>query len=237
MSDRAPHDGVPDNSAPYDAVADWYETAFLVAQRSMGRDGFADSLGIDQGLVELLGEGSGPCLEVGCGTGIYAERVRQLGWSPVGVDLSMGMLRYGVGREPAALGDARHLPLPDGAVPAATAVMVHTDMPDYPAVLRETYRVLRPGGIFVHIGVHPCFCGGFANRSNPAAVVIEPGYLDGRWTTDSWTNQGLRDKVGATHWPIADLLAMTTEAGFELEAFREGGAPAPITFSFRAAKS
>jgi hypothetical protein len=33
---------------------------------------------------------------------------------------------------------------------------------------------LRPGGVFVHVGVHPCFCGGFAERGDPAAVVIRP---------------------------------------------------------------
>jgi ubiquinone/menaquinone biosynthesis C-methylase UbiE len=49
-------------------------------------------------------------------------------------------------------------------------------MPAYPTVLREVARVLRPGGVFVHVGVHPCFCGGFADRSNLDAVVIQgPG--------------------------------------------------------------
>jgi hypothetical protein len=42
----------------------------------------------------------------------------------------------------------------------------------------------------VHVGVHPCFCGGFADRSERDAVVIGPGYLDGHWTTASWSDQG-----------------------------------------------
>jgi ubiquinone/menaquinone biosynthesis C-methylase UbiE len=61
------------------------------------------------------------------------------------------------------------VPVRDGCVPAVIAVMVHTDMPAYPAVLLEAARVLRPGGIFVHISVYPCFCGGFA----PAGVSME----------------------------------------------------------------
>lgn len=99
------------------------------------------------------------------------------------------MLRYASGRLPAVRADAVQLPVRDGCLPAAITVMAHTDMPAYPAVLAEAARVLAPGGRFVHIGVHPCFGGGFADRSDPAAVVIRPGYLDGHWTKVSWTTR------------------------------------------------
>jgi hypothetical protein len=114
--------------------------------------------------------------------------------------------------------------------------MVHTDMPDYPAVLCEASRVLRPGGLFVHIGVHPCFCGGFADRGDSAAVVIRPGYRDTYWTRDSWTDQGLRDKVGATHRPLPELLHAFLDAGLTLERFTEGGSPTPTVLAVRARK-
>jgi SAM-dependent methyltransferase len=112
-------------------------------------------------------------------------------------------------------------------------VLAHTDLPDYAAVLREAARVLAPGGRFVHVGVHPCFCGGFADRTDPAAVVIRPGYVDSSWTTDSWTDQGIRDKVGATHVPLSELLTDTLAAGFQLEAVTEGGGPTPVVLSAR----
>ncbi len=219
--------------APYDEVADWYEHEFLVAQRRLGHAEFADRLGIDQAIVELLGPGDGTCLEVGCGTGIYAARVRELGWTPVGVDLSLGMLAHARSRLPTAQGDAIVLPVASGSVAAVIAVMVHTDMAEYPMVISEVHRVLAPGGVFVHVGVHPCFCGGFADRTDPEAVVIKPGYLDGVWTTASWTDRGLRDKVGAVHYPLATLLNTLTSAGFHLEEFAEGGAPTPVVFSLR----
>ena len=71
--------------AAYDEIADWYETEFLAHQRwgSEERE-FADAIGIDQALVELLGPGRGTCLEVGCGTGVYADRVSRLGRNPIG---------------------------------------------------------------------------------------------------------------------------------------------------------
>jgi SAM-dependent methyltransferase len=223
-------------TAAYDQIADWYEHEFL--GRRQATDGIpdADPIGVDRTLRDLLGPGSGPCLELGCGTGVHAASVRELGWTPVGVDLSAGMLRYARGRLPTAQADAERLPIRDGSVPAAIAVMVHTDMPAYPAVLAEAARVLRPGGVLVHVGVHPCFCGGFADASDPDAVVIRPGYLDSHWTKASWTDQGVRDKVGATHRPLPELLHAFLDAGLTLERFAEGGAPTPVVLAIRARK-
>lgn len=228
--------------AAYDEIADWYEEHFLAAQRRGADDRpFADAIGIDQALVELLGSGEGSCLEVGCGTGIYAERVRELGWSPVGIDLSAGMLRHARGRLPVAQGDATRLPFRTASVAAVTAVMIHTDMPAYLDVLDEIHRVLEPGGRFVHIGVHPCFCGSFADRADWQAIVVQPGYLDAGWTPPVGVTAGelgrdgvVRKKVGAAHYPLATLLNRVTGAGFWLQQFAEGAAPTPITFSFQA---
>jgi ubiquinone/menaquinone biosynthesis C-methylase UbiE len=217
--------------APYDEIADWYEHEFLPATD------VDDRLGIRRALAALLGPGSGACLEVGCGTGAYAAQVRDLGWTPLGVDVSARMLAYARKRLPTAQGDATALPVRDGSLEAAVAVMVHTDMPDYPAVVKEVARALRPGGVFVHVGVHPAFCGGFADRSDPAAVVIRPGYVDGRWTRSSWTTEGVRHRVGASHFPLAALLAMFVEAGLVLTGFAEGGGPVPVTLSVRAVSS
>jgi SAM-dependent methyltransferase len=216
-------------SAAYDEIADWYEHQFLAGQ-------VPDPLGIGRALRHLLGPGNGICLEIGCGTGVHATQVRELGWIPIGVDLSAGMLRYARARLPIARADAGRLPVRDGCLPAVIAVMVHTDMPAYPAVLEEVIRVLQPGGVFVHIGVHPCFCGGFADHADRNAVVIRPGYLDSHWTRASWTNQGLRDKVGAAHRPLPELMHAFLDAGLTLERFAEGGAPTPLVLAVRMRK-
>ncbi|MET0417817.1 MAG: class I SAM-dependent methyltransferase [Actinoplanes sp.] len=217
--------------AAYDDIADWYENDFLPTT------GPGDPIGIRRSLDALLGPGSGICLEVGCGTGAYAGQVRGLGWTPVGVDLSAAMLAHARGRLPAARGDAARLPVRDAALDAVITVMAHTDMPAYPAVLREIARVLRPGGVSVHIGVHPAFCGGFADRTDPAAVVIRPGYLDGHWTKESWTTEGVRNRVGASHFPLPALLEGVLDAGLTLTGFTEGGNPVPTVFSLRAVRS
>jgi ubiquinone/menaquinone biosynthesis C-methylase UbiE len=220
-------------TAAYDEIADWYERDFLPRTETG-----TDPLGIDAALRRLLGAGTGgTCLELGCGTGVRAAAVRELGWTPVGIDLSAAMLRHARGRLPAARADATLLPVRTGSVPAVIAIMVHTDMPAYPAVLQEAARVLRPGGVLVHIGVHPCFCGGFADHSDRAAVVIRPGYLDSHWTKASYTDQGIRDKVGAVHRPLPSLLHAILAAGFTLERFAEGGDPVPTMLALRARKN
>src|SRR5215475_8151146 len=105
------------HAASYDEIADWYEHEFLPRQA----DG--DPFGINHALMSLLGVGSGLCLEIGCGTGFRAPGVRELGWRPVGVDLSAGMLNHAIGRLPVVRADARRLPIADGAVAAAITVM------------------------------------------------------------------------------------------------------------------
>jgi SAM-dependent methyltransferase len=217
-------------AAAYDEIADWYEREFL------GRQAGSDPIGVDRALRDLLGDGEGTCVEIGCGTGVHAVTVRDLGRTPVGLDLSAGMLRHAKDRLPIARADAEHLPIRSGSVGAVIAVMVHTDMPGYPAVLREAARVLRPGGVVVHVGVHPCFCGGFADRGDLEAVVIRPGYLDGHWTRASWTDQGVRDKVGASHWPLPELLHAFLDAGLTVERLAEGHAPTPAVLAVRARK-
>ena len=224
-------------SAAYDEIADWYETEFLGVEQPGGALPPGDALGVERTVRDLLGGGSGACLEIGCGTGVRAAAVRDLGWTPAGVDLSAGMLGLVHGRLPALRADAARLPFPDASFPAVIAVMVHTDMPDYPAVLREAARVLRPGGIVVHVGVHPCFCGGFADRSDPEAIVIRPGYQSTYWTKSSWTGNGVRAKVGATHFPLPELMQAFLDAGLTLERFAEGGDPTPIVLALRARKS
>jgi SAM-dependent methyltransferase len=147
------------------------------------------------------------------------------------------MLRYGRRKLPAARADAEQLPVADGTFGAVATMMVHTDMPGYATVLREIARVLKPGGVLLHVGVHPCFCGGFADWSNRPDVLIQPGYLDGgSWTKRSYTTEGVRDKIGAAHFPLPRLLHMFGDAGLRIERYGEGAAPTPVVLAMRARK-
>jgi SAM-dependent methyltransferase len=122
-----------------------------------------------------------------------------------------------------ARADATALPVRDASVPAALIATAHTDVDDYPAVLREVARVLAPGGQFLHIGVHPCFVGAFADRSDPRRPVLSDGYHDRHRRFDAWSPHGVRARVGATHLPLAALLTAFLDAGLTVTGVREAG--------------
>jgi SAM-dependent methyltransferase len=139
------------------------------------------------------------------------------------LDISRGQLRYAARRLPVAAGDATALPFRTASVAAAVCALAHTDLLDYAAVLRDVARTLRPGGRFVHVGVHPCFIGAFADRSDPARIVIDDRYASRAHTFDAWCPSGVRARVGAWHVPLADLLNGVRAAGLRLERVVEDG--------------
>jgi SAM-dependent methyltransferase len=213
-------------AARYDEWADWYEGYIQgAAQRFTGRTSDA--------LVQVLGAGSGPVLDLACGTGFYAPVLRRLGWTPLGLDLSRGQLRYARTRMPAVAADATRPPLRPGTLAAVSAIMCHTDIDDYAAALRALSPALRPGGVFAHVGVHPCYTGAFADRSDPAQVLISRGYWRRERRFDAWTPHGVRARVGATHLPVSDLLNAMTSAGFSIERVIEAGSPVPDVLAVR----
>jgi SAM-dependent methyltransferase len=195
-------------TAAYDAIADWYEEWISGAVSEYSER-------VHVMLQDLLGAGDGVCVDLCCGTGARAGLIRELGWTPAGVDLSQRQLGYAAARLPVVRGSADRVPVATGAVAAVACVLAHTDMPDYVAALREVSRVLEPGGRFVHVGVHPCFVGAFADWSDPLRLVIDNRYADRSHSFDGpW--HGVRARVGAWHIPLADLLNGVTAAGLRL---------------------
>jgi|tagenome__1003787_1003787.scaffolds.fasta_scaffold19408288_2 hypothetical protein len=51
---------------------------------------------------------------------------------------------------------------------------------------------------------------------------------------ESHHDQGLRNRLGAAHVPLATLLNRVIDSGFELQRVTEGARPTPLTLSFRA---
>ena len=77
VNDTATRERAMASDAAYDQIADWYENEFLGRPDAERQDGNPRSL--SRALGDLLGEGQGACLEIGCGTGIHAAQVFNVG--------------------------------------------------------------------------------------------------------------------------------------------------------------
>lgn len=101
------------------------------------------------------GRGDLSILDAGCGTGGNALFLRRYG-TVVGIDLAAEALDLGGGRLPGVLarGSVLDLPFTDASFDLVTSfdVLYHRAVPDERQALRETTRVLRPGGrLFVRL--------------------------------------------------------------------------------------
>ncbi len=85
-------------------------------------------------------------LDVAAGTADLCRELTAAGHRPLGVDLSLGMLRHARTSAPLVQGDALRLPLRDGSVDGAVCGFALRNFTDLPVVFTELARVVRPGG-------------------------------------------------------------------------------------------
>jgi len=202
--------------ARYDGVAEWYDREFATGVLAKTPR---------EAMLRFLGDGSGRLLDVGCGTGAHTAVLVERGWHAVGVDVSEDQLRLARARGLEVVqGDATHLPFADASFDAVVSMWTHTDVEDFPALVREAARVLRPGGPFAYVGAHPCFVGPHSRFISAEGV---PELHLGYWRAERYDDgpaispQGLRAKVGATHLPLGLFIQSFLDAGFQLERFEE----------------
>ena len=163
--------------------------------------------------IRLLSLGPGALVaDVGCGTGDLARALVRRGYRAVGIDLSIGMLKYGdPGGAPLVQSDAAMLPLHDSAVDGVVSGFAIRNFSDLPGVTVELARVVRPGGRIALLEV-----------AEPSNWIIRKGH-------SIWFNRvvpqigGLFSDAAAyrylprsvTYLPIyAQLAAMLGDAGF-----------------------
>ncbi len=106
----------------------------------------------------MSGERPAKVLEIACGTGILTRRLRD-SLAPtvqlVATDLNPGMFAFAQDKFSAnqdikwQQADAVALPFPDGSFDAVVCQFGLMFVPDKQTAIRECYRVLTPGGIFL----------------------------------------------------------------------------------------
>jgi SAM-dependent methyltransferase len=206
--------------AAYDGIAEWYD-------KYVRRTASQFTAEVELLVRELLGPGHGALLDLGCGTGVFIPVATELGWSVVGVDISAGQLRIArerVGDHAMELvqADATRLPFGDASFDAVLTALTSTDVEPWEGLVAETARVLRPGGTFVHIGLHPCFVGPHAVTGG-GVLTLGEGYRERSRQFDlrAFKPDGVRVRVGATHVPLEDLLGALVQSELQLERVLE----------------
>ena len=213
----------------WDADADDYQAehgAFL---------GDVDFVWCPEGLREadaaLLGPVAGRrVLELGCGAASAGRWLVTQGARAVALDLSAGMLRHAVRaaadtgvRVPLVQADALALPFPDGTFDVVcTAFGAVPFVADSAAVMREVFRVLRPGGRWVFSITHPMRWI-FLDDPGEGGLVAVHSYFDRRPYVE-------HDATGEPtyveqHRTLGDRVRELVAAGFQLRDLVEPECP------------
>lgn len=124
-------------------------------------------------------------LEIGAGSAPCSRWLARRGAHPVALDVSGGMLRHAAALNervgtavPLVQAGAEHLPFADGTFDlACSAFGAIPFVADPGRVMREVYRVLRPGGRWVFAVNHPMRWI-FPDDPGPAGLTVTQSYFD-----------------------------------------------------------
>jgi SAM-dependent methyltransferase len=178
--------------------------------------------GLREADIGLLGAVHGRrVLEVGCGGGSCARWLATQGAEVIGVDVSAGMLRHaqaaadrsGV-QVPLAQADACALPFaPESFDAACSAFGAVPFVADSARLMREVYRVLRPGGRWAFSVTHPMRWIFLDDPGEPGLVAVH-SYFD-RSPYVEQDDSGVMTYV-EQHRTLGDRIRELLGAGFAL---------------------
>lgn len=171
-------------------------------------------------------------LDVGCGEGRFCRMLAAKGLNTVGIDPAEALIREAQRLHPRGayrVAGAEDLPFEDKAFDLVVAYLSLIDIADVSAAVRESHRVLRPGGHLLIANLN-----GFFSAANPTGwrtaadgthrFAID-NYVDERCDWVGWS--GIR--VQNWHRPLSTYMALLLGTGLQLRHFDEplayGGDP------------
>ena len=195
--------------------AAWATSAHHDSYHKFHRDAF----------LELLPPPGRRTLDAGCGEGRLTRDLTRLGHRIVAVDAAPSMVRHARERDPVGeyhLASASELPFDAGSFDLVVAFMSLQDMDDPEGVVRESWRVLEPGGRLCLAIVHPINSAGkFETDEEDAPFLIRGSYFERRRYVDRLERDGLAMMFTSDHRSLEGWLQPVAEAGFLLEWVRE----------------
>lgn len=172
---------------------------------------------IEDQLSRLSGVSGKSVCDIGCGQGQLSVRLAETGANVTGVDLSSEQLAYAKassGQITWVQDDAMNLSsLPDESFDYAVSSVMLMDVPDHRAVFSAAYRILKPGGSFIWVIMHPCFQSPFSHPLGDGGRNVSD------YREQFWKSQGqgtIRSTLGAYHRPVSVYINDFMQTGFEL---------------------
>jgi SAM-dependent methyltransferase len=173
-------------------------------------------------------------IDLGCGEGRYTRSLARRGARVTGVDISPAMFDLARQEEARAPLGIRYLlessadlrSFADSSFDAVVSTMALMDTPDFPAVARAAWRILRAGGGFYFSVLHPCFMGRGSTWGKDLA-----GRREGRLVPDYWGEEPYTEQWGFEAAPpftivyfpyrLEDYINGLCAAGFRIERVQE----------------
>ena len=188
----------------------------------MGAERWNSNLHAFEGLLRAVPAGAQTGLDVGCGEGETARRLRRRVASVVGVDRDVASIeaaRAQGGDVDYRVGDLDALDLPDESFDVVTAVaMLHHG--DHKAGLRTLARLTKPGGLLLVVGLAQSRAAADFARDCVEAVLIRRYTLTkGVWRTSApvvwpppltYSEPGPRRSARFRMWPSAECRTSVT---------------------------
>lgn len=144
---RAASDELPQGDAKVAAVRQMFDTIaprYDLVNRIMT---FRMDVGWRRKAVASLGlSPRSVVLDLAAGTGDLCRDLDAAGYSPLAIDLSLGMLRHARTSAPRIQADALRLPLPDASAVGAVSGFALRNFADLQGFFAELARVIEPGG-------------------------------------------------------------------------------------------
>src|SRR6185437_14946490 len=138
-------------------VADWYDQLVGESGSEYHREV------VLPGVLRLLGLHPGEsAVDIACGQGVLCRILQDRGVNVAGIDAAAELIKAARERGPESIryfvGDARDLSfLPGDSFSAAACVLAIQNMHPIGPVFSGVSRLLKPGGRFVTVMMHPCF--------------------------------------------------------------------------------
>jgi ubiquinone/menaquinone biosynthesis C-methylase UbiE len=171
-------------------------------------------------------------LDLGCGEGGYARELARRGARVTAVDGSERLIEIARTRAIRDGVNVAHVrsnmsamdDLPPAAFDLVIASMSLMDAEDYEGAIRETHRVLVPGGELVMSISHPCFSARTSEwvrdaDGHPRFFAVDRYFERTPW--DDFATHAFRAAVVRRHRPLEDYMGPLLQNDFVLREFRE----------------